>query len=54
MASVPAGTYDLYGRFYRITKPVRGGGMVWDLKLELKPGPNALTLSVANAAYKGN
>jgi len=54
LASVRAGTYYLYGRFYRITKPVRGGGMVWDLKLELKPGPNALTLSVANAAYKGN
>ena len=49
---VPAGTYYLYGRFYRVTKPVRGGGMVWNMKVILTPGPNALTLTVDNAAYK--
>lgn len=50
--SVPAGTYYLYGRFYRVQKPVRGGGMVWDLKVVLSPGQGTITLSVNNAAYK--
>jgi hypothetical protein len=49
---VPAGTYYLYGRFYRVQKPFRGGGMVWNLKVVVKPGPNNLTLTVNNAAYK--
>ena len=26
---VPAGNYYLFGRFYRVTKPVRAGGMIW-------------------------
>lgn len=50
--SVPAGTYYLYGRFYRLNKPVRAGGMFWNLKIELKPGQNAVRLSVNNAAWK--
>ncbi len=50
--SVPAGTYYLYGRFYRVQKPFRGGGMVWDVKVVVKPGQNTLILTVANAAYK--
>ena len=50
--SVPAGTYHLYGRFYRIQKPFRGGGMVWNLKVVVKPGQNTLILTVNNAAYK--
>ena len=50
--SVPSGTYYLYGRFYRVQKPFRGGGMVWNLKVAVKPGPNTLTLTVNNAAYK--
>lgn len=50
--SVPADTYYLYGRFYRVQKPFRGGGMVWNLKVVLKPGESPITLSVNNAAYK--
>jgi len=50
--SVPAGNYYLYGRFYRVQKPFRGGGMVWNLPVVVKPGQNAITLTVANAAYK--
>jgi hypothetical protein len=50
--SVPAGTYHLFGRFYRITKPVRGGGVLWNLPVQLRPGQNALQLSVNNAALK--
>ena len=50
--SVASGTYYLFGRFYRITKPVRGGGVLWNLEIELKPGQNALILSVNNAALK--
>jgi hypothetical protein len=49
---VPLGTYYLYGRFYRVQKPFRGGGMVWNLKVVVKPGVNTLTLTVNNAAYK--
>jgi hypothetical protein len=49
---VPPGTYHLFGRFYRVTKPVRGGGVLWNLKVELKPGQNALKLSVDDAALK--
>ena len=49
---VPAGTYFLYGRFYRVQRPFRGGGMVWSLKVVVKPGPNTLILTVNNAAYK--
>jgi hypothetical protein len=50
--SVPAGTYYLYGRFYRVQKPVRTGGLVWNLKVEVKPGQNTTMLSVNNAAWK--
>jgi hypothetical protein len=50
--SVPAGTYYLFGRFYRITKPARGGGVLWNLQVQLRPGQNALALSVDNAALK--
>lgn len=50
--SVPAGTYYLFGRFYRITKPVRGGGVLWNLEVRLKSGRNAKPLSVNNAALK--
>jgi hypothetical protein len=50
--SVPAGSYYLYGRFYRVQKPFRGGGMVWNLRVVVKPGPNAIILTVDNAAYK--
>jgi hypothetical protein len=50
--SVPAGTYYLFGRFYRITKPARGGGVLWNHQIQLKPGQNALPLSVDNAALK--
>jgi hypothetical protein len=50
--SVPAGTYYLFGRFYRITKPARGGGVLWNLEIPVKPGPNTLALSVNNAALK--
>ncbi len=49
---VPAGPYYLYGRFYRVQKPFRGGGMIWNLKVVVKPGVNTLTLTVSNAAYK--
>jgi len=49
---VPAGTYHLYGRFYRVQKPFRGGGMVWNLRVVVKPGQNTLILTVNNAAYK--
>lgn len=49
---VPAGTYYLYGRFYRVQKPYRGGGMVWNLKTIIRPGVNRLTLTVNNAASK--
>ncbi len=49
---VPAGTYYLFGRFYRIQKPVRGGGCTWNLKVTVKPGQNVLNLSVENAALK--
>ena len=49
---VAAGNYYLFGRFYRITKPVRGGGVLWNLPVQLKPGSNALPLSVDNAALK--
>ena len=50
--SVPAGNYYLFGRFYRITKPVRGGGMLWNLNLQLKPGQNMHRLTVDDAALK--
>ncbi len=50
--NVPAGAYYLYGRFYRITKPVRSGGMVWNFKVQVKPGPNTLRLTVDEAALK--
>jgi len=49
---VPAGTYYLFGRFYRLHKPVRAGGMFWNLRVDLKPGQNLIRLSVANAAWK--
>jgi len=50
--NVPAGAYYLYGRFYRITSPVRGGGMVWNFKVQVKPGFNTLRLTVDDAALK--
>jgi hypothetical protein len=50
--NVPPGTYYLFGRFYRITKPVRGGGMLWNLSVDLKPGQNVRRLSVDDAALK--
>jgi hypothetical protein len=50
--SVPAGNYYLFGRFYRITKPVRGGGMLWNLNVQLKPGQNMHRLTVDDAALK--
>ena len=49
---VPPGTYHLFGRFYRVKRPMRGGGMTWNLKVTLKPGQNLLRLSVDNAALK--
>lgn len=48
---VPAGSYYLYGSFFRTHKPVRTGGLVWNLKVEVKPGQNATMLSVNNAAW---
>jgi hypothetical protein len=50
--AVPAGTYYLFGRFYRLQKPVRAGGMFWNMKVDLKPGQNVIRLSVQNAAWK--
>lgn len=50
--AVPAGTYYLFGRFYRVKKPMRGGGMTWNMKVTLKPGPNLIRLTVDNAALK--
>ncbi len=50
--AVAAGTYYLFGRFYRVTKPVRGGGVVWNMRVTLKPGQNVLRLSVEDAALK--
>lgn len=50
--TVPAGRYYLFGRFYRVTKPVRAGGMLWNLRIDLKPGQNLLRLSVDAAALK--
>jgi hypothetical protein len=49
---VPAGTYYLFGRFYRLQKPVRAGGMFWNMKINVKPGQNVIRLSVENAAWK--
>lgn len=49
--SVPAGTYYLYGWYYRVRKPVRAGPVAWNLKVELKPGQNTLRLSVKDAVY---
>lgn len=48
--SLPQGTYYLFGRFYRQRKPVRGGGMYWNLRTGIKPGANRVTLSVSNAS----
>jgi len=49
---VPVGTYYLFGRFYRLQKPVRAGGMFWNMKINVKPGQNVIRLSVDNAAWK--
>jgi hypothetical protein len=49
---VPPGTYYLFGRFYRATKPVRAGAVSWNQRVTLKPGQNLLRLSVDNAALK--
>lgn len=43
---VPAGTYYVFGQF------TGGHPVIWNLRVELKPGPNALILSPQNAAYK--
>lgn len=50
--AVPAGTYYLYGRFFRTQKPVRTGGLVWNLRIEVKPGQNTKMLAVNDAAWK--
>jgi len=42
---VPAGTYYVFGQF------TGGHPVIWNLKVDLKPGPNALVLSPQNAAY---
>lgn len=49
--NVPAGTYYVFGRFYRGGKRP-AGGMFWNYKIELKPGRNALQLSVDKAISK--
>ena len=49
--SVPAGTYYLYGWYYRVQEPVRAGPVAWNLKVELEPGPNTLRLAVGDAVY---
>jgi len=49
---VPPGTYYLFGRFYRVNKPVRAGAVSWNQRVTLKPGQNLLRLSVDNAALK--
>jgi len=48
--NLPQGTYYLFGRFYRLRKPVRGGGMYWNVRTGIKAGANRLTLSVSNAS----
>lgn len=49
---VPPGTYYLFGRFYRVNKPVRAGAVSWNQRVTLKPGQNLLRLSVDDAALK--
>jgi hypothetical protein len=49
---VPPGTYYLFGRFYRVNKPVRAGAVSWNQRVTLRPGQNLLRLSVDNAALK--
>lgn len=48
---VPAGTYYVFGRFYRGGRRP-AGGMFWNYKVELRPGRNLLQLSVDKAALK--
>jgi hypothetical protein len=43
---LPAGTYYLFGQF------TEGHPLIWDLKIELKPGANTFTLSPKNAGWK--
>jgi len=45
-ASVPAGTYYLFGQY------TGGHPLTWNLKIEVKPGNNAVTLSPKNAAWR--
>jgi hypothetical protein len=49
---LPAGTYYLYGRFYRVSKPTPSGGLYWNLKVDLKPGQSTVRVSVDNAAWR--
>jgi hypothetical protein len=49
--NVPAGTYYVFGRFYRGGKRP-AGGMFWNYPVQLKPGRNVLQLSVDKAALK--
>lgn len=49
--NVPAGTYYVFGRFYRGGKRP-AGGMFWNYKIELKSGNNILQLSVDKAILK--
>lgn len=49
--NVPAGTYYVFGRFYRGGKRP-AGGMFWNHKIELRPGRNVLQLSVDKAILK--
>jgi hypothetical protein len=52
LPGVPPGTYYLFGRFYRVNKPVRAGAVSWNQRVTLKPGQNLLRLSVDDAALK--
>lgn len=48
---VPAGSYYVFGRFYRGGKRP-AGGMFWNHKVELRPGSNVLQLSADKAVLK--
>ncbi|HEX5006469.1 MAG TPA: hypothetical protein VFV70_05115, partial [Hyphomonadaceae bacterium] len=45
-ASVPPGTYYLFGQY------TGGRPLTWDLKIEVKPGNNILSLSPKNAGWR--
>jgi hypothetical protein len=44
IATLPAGTYYLFGFAIDNRQP-----MMWDVRVDLKPGPNAITLDRRNA-----